>query len=359
MTPGQLRRRRWAVQLLDRAGRRDDPVPLVRGLLAVQAQDFPAARLALRARGAGSAGAVHQALDAGALRIGWLCRGTLHLVTAEDYPWLFALSAPRGAVANQRRLRQEGVSPAQADQALQLIGDALAAEGPLTRAELGDRLRAADLPTSGQALPHLLYFVALNHVLALGAIRSGAPAFVRLQPARTPAREVALAELARRYLAAHGPATEADLAAWSGLPLGDVRAGLDNAGAGTDRGFRVAPDAQGAAAAPTEAGQPSTPPDVRLLPAFDPWLLGWTERDFLIDDSHRRAVYPGGGIIRATVTWDRRAAGTWGLRRTAKGLRLTCALFGPGVPQDALRAEAEDVARFEGLPLDRLDVTTG
>ena len=39
-------------------------------------------------------------------------------------------------------------------------------------------------------------------------------------------REEALARLARRYLAGHGPADDRDLAKWSGLPLGDARAGL-------------------------------------------------------------------------------------------------------------------------------------
>ena len=39
-------------------------------------------------------------------------------------------------------------------------------------------------------------------------------------------RDAALAELARRYLAGHGPAGERDLARWAGLPLRDARAGL-------------------------------------------------------------------------------------------------------------------------------------
>ena len=351
MTPEQLRRRRWAAQLLDSTARPDDPVPLVRDLLAVQAQDFPAARLALRARGLGSADAVHQALDAEQLRIGWLNRGTLHLVTAEDYRWLLSLSGPRGIVANQRRLRQEGVSPAQADRGLQVIRAALASEGPLGRAELGERLRTDDLPVAGQALPHLLYFAALNQAVALGPIRAGAPAFVRLdeEGGPLPDREASLIELARRYLAAHGPATEADLAAWSGLPLGDVRAGLAGAGATARDGlFSLGPAVSG-----------PTPTGVRLLPAFDPWLLGWVDRAFLVDDAARKRVYPGGGIIKATVVVGGRAAGTWGLRRTAKGLRVSCALFGPAVPADALQAEAEGVARFEGVRLDRLEVTTG
>ncbi|HWD74757.1 MAG TPA: crosslink repair DNA glycosylase YcaQ family protein [Solirubrobacteraceae bacterium] len=53
-----------------------------------------------------------------------------------------------------------------------------------------------------------------------------------------PARETALAELARRYLAGHGPATERDLARWAGLPLRDARAGLRAVG----KNLRERPD---------------------------------------------------------------------------------------------------------------------
>ena len=58
-------------------------------MLAVQAQDFRAARLALRARGRGfGASDVDAALDDGTLVIAWLLRGTLHLVAREDHGWL-------------------------------------------------------------------------------------------------------------------------------------------------------------------------------------------------------------------------------------------------------------------------------
>jgi hypothetical protein len=69
-------------------------------------------------------------------------------------------------------------------------------------------------------------------------------------------RDAALAELARRYLTGHAPATPTDLASWSGLPLRDVRAGLQ-AIASDDAARDPAPDAIPA----------------RLLPAFDPYLL--------------------------------------------------------------------------------------
>src|SRR5690242_21912658 len=97
---GDVTRARAAAQLLHRPG----GVDVVEHLLAVQAQDARAAALALQARA-----------DAGASAprvVGWLLRGTLHLVRAEDYWWLHALCAPRQVSANARRLRQEGVDEA-------------------------------------------------------------------------------------------------------------------------------------------------------------------------------------------------------------------------------------------------------
>ena len=109
MTAAQLRRRRSAAQLLAGAPRLD-LAGAVRHLLAVQAQDLRAARLALRARGAaGNAAEVDAALTTDrSLVAGWLLRGTLHLVAREDYAWLHALTASQSAATNRRRLAQLG-----------------------------------------------------------------------------------------------------------------------------------------------------------------------------------------------------------------------------------------------------------
>jgi DNA glycosylase AlkZ-like len=115
--------------------------------------------------------------------------------------------------------------------------------------------------------------------------------FVPADPAPAVARDAALVELARRYLAAHAPATDRDLAAWSGLPLRDARAAL--------REVRDEPSA---------ATEPIPP---RLLPAFDPYLLGWKDRSFAVPPALAKLVHPGGGVVRATATIDGIAVGGW------------------------------------------------
>jgi hypothetical protein len=135
---------RFSAQLLtgEPAG---SAVDVVRRLLAVQGQDPRGARLAIRARSAGlTAADVDSALTSDrSLLITWLNRGTLHLVSSEDYWWLHALTTPPLFTAAARRLAQEGLSGADADKAVTIIETALAADGPLTREQLGDRIAAA------------------------------------------------------------------------------------------------------------------------------------------------------------------------------------------------------------------------
>ena len=147
---------RCAAQLLcgDRAG---SPEEVARRLLAIQAQDPRGPRLAVRARSAGSSASdVDSALARRSMVVTWLNRGTLHLVRAEDYWWLHPLTTPQLRTGNSRRLAQEGVPPQDAERAVAAVRAALAADGPLTRSQLRERVAAAGVRTEGQALVHIL-----------------------------------------------------------------------------------------------------------------------------------------------------------------------------------------------------------
>jgi hypothetical protein len=356
MGPAALRARRAAAQLLHRPAAAG-PADVVRALLAVQAQDARAARRALRARTRGlTAAAVDAALDEErSLVVAWLMRGTLHLVASEDYPWLLGLTAPGRAAGGERRLRQEDVSEPEAERAVATVERALGADGPLTRAELAERIAAAGIRTAGQATPHLLGLAARRGVAVLGPLRDGERAFALARdwlgaapevPLTGERRDAALAELARRYLRGHGPATAADLAAWAGLPLRDARAGLRAIGGElAEAGDGGLVDLAGRPEPPQEALAP------RLLPAFDPYLLGWKDRAFAVPAAHARRVHPGGGILRAAATSDGVAVATWTARRRGDALAVEVEPFGQldAAVAEELDREAADVARFEGL----------
>jgi len=260
---------------------------------------------------------------------------------------LWALTAPTATTTNQRRLGEEGVPPADADRAVAIIEQALD-DGPLHRAELAQLVSAAGVRAEGQAMPCILVLAALRGLIVVGPLRDGRPAFVlnrdRPSPLVGEARAAAVTDLARRYLRGHGPATTADIATWSGLGLRDVRAGV-GALAGELREDGDLIDIADRATGPRRV--PRAMP-ARLLPAFDPYLLGWRDRSFAVPDEHRTRVHPGGGILRAVATVDGTAVGTWTLRR---GTRPTVRIepFEPLAPEAeaALNDEAEDVVRFE------------
>jgi Winged helix DNA-binding domain len=351
MTSTRLRRLRAAAQLLRGSSALVDGV--VGALLAVQAQDLGSARLALRARRPRLTSVdVDRALEGRRLVVGWLLRGTLHLVRAEDFRWLLDLTAPTSSPANRRRLRQLGVSDRQCERALSVVDTALADACPLSRREIAERLAAEGIPTDGQATPHLLMLAVLQGVAVLGPIRDGhlayAPAGGWLPPARPLDRDDALRRMAERYLQAHGPASARDLARWSGLSLGDSRMGLSAVAesCGKDGDAQTLFDVR----RPEAADRPVAP---RLLPAYDPYLLGWRDRGFAVPTSHARVIHPGGGTLRPTVTADGLVVGTWTARRTAKRLSVGIDAFAPldSDLDEALAAEAADVARFEGREL--------
>ena len=120
---------------------------VVKRMLAVQAQDPRGARLAVRSRSTRvTAADVDDALTDASCSSRWLNRGTLHLVTPDDYWWLHPLTTPQLATGNVRRLEQEGVSPAQAERGVDVVDGAVTDEGPQTRAQLRDTARRRGRP---------------------------------------------------------------------------------------------------------------------------------------------------------------------------------------------------------------------
>ena len=318
-----------------------DPLAVARRLLAIQAQDPAGARLAIRARTIDvTAADVDRALTVErSLVIGTLNRGTLHLVSSEDYPWLHALTTPQLYAGNARRLAQEGVSPTEAERGVDAIERALAREGPLVRSQLRERVRAANVPIDGQAFVHVVMLASLRGLIVRGPMIGSRHAFVLVRDwlgAQRPVdRDRALAELAGRYLAGHAPATERDLAKWAGLPLRDARAGLAALAAKLD----VRDDGLLALRnAPPVAELP--PP--RLLGTFEPLLLGWTSREPILGDLTGAVV--SGGIFRGFALVRGRAAGTW--RRDGDRVELTSLANVGRADARALDEDAAAVIRF-------------
>ena len=128
----------------------------------------------------------------------------------------------------------------------------------------------------------------------------------RLGPFERPEPADARAELLRRYLAAFGPATEADIRWWTGWTARDARAAradvehaeVDLAGA---TGYVLADDLE---------PEPMSEPTAALLPSLDPTTMGWKERDWYLGP-HVESIFDRNGNAGPTVWWGGRIIGGW------------------------------------------------
>jgi hypothetical protein len=288
----------------------------------------------------------------------WLMRGTLHLVPAEDLPLFTAAMRTRWIRVNNSWLKFMQLSEPEFLNLIDAIGQALDGQ-VLTREELiakvgkGRPERIRDVMKSGWG--GILKPVARSGLLCFGPSRGQSVTFVRPQQWLGTWREVdpdqALVEVARRYLRAYGPATKEDFTRWWGSWSGIGKAawaGLaDELVLATIEGRQahlLAPDAERIRKLPPGAS-------VQLLPAFDPYVMGHSSRDHIVDTANHSRVSRTAGWISAVVLVDGRVAGTWSHEAVKGTLRITVQPFQPltSKTMTEVRRRAEAIAETLGL----------
>jgi hypothetical protein len=290
----------------------------VRWLTALQAQDPHGAitSVALRTE-SGSRASVEQAFDAGEIVKSWPMRGTLHLVAAEDLPWILPLTTPRIIAASAKRRAELGLDAPTLARAEEVAVGALTGGGKLSRAELMAAWDEAGLGTTGQRGYHLLGHLAQTGTVCFGPTRAGEQLIVLVDEwipkPRRPERDEALGELALRYFRGHGPATVKDFTRWTNLTAADARAGLaiarpELASVEVDGvEYLMAPETPDLLASCGRRAK-----GVFLLPGFDEFMLGYLDRTAALPAEYANRVVPGGnGVFQPTVISAGRVVGTW------------------------------------------------
>ncbi|HEY1456250.1 MAG TPA: winged helix DNA-binding domain-containing protein [Candidatus Dormibacteraeota bacterium] len=324
---------------------REDLVKVAGDIGGAQAQVMSAAELQIAVRTACSVTDVRNALwKKKSLVKTWLMRGTLHLVPARDLPLYTAAMRGRWMKPRPSWLRYFGLSEAELATLIDTIGGIMNGE-PMTREEIiavagqGHSERVVEWLRSGWG--GFLKPVARAGLLCFGPSRGQSVTFVSpkdwLGAWRQVDPEVALVEIARRYLRAFGPATKQDFTSWWGRWPGvgtAAWAGLEpelvEVSVGAWRAQMLAADLRRI--------PPRRKASVRLLPPFDPYLMGWASRDHMFEAVHRPKVSRTAGWISAVVLVDGRVEGTW-THTVAKGvLRVHVAPF-----QRLARATASEV----------------
>jgi hypothetical protein len=276
-----------------------------------------------------------------------LMRGTLHLATARDYLWLRPTLQPMLSAGMQSVLRNRAKDlniPALVAVAQQFCG-----RQPRTFTEVRGELLSAfpgcEERAMGYAVRTHLPLVAVPDDAAWGF--GPDPRFIDAAAwlGRPPEIEERPDRLVLRYLAGFGPATAADVQAWSGLTgikevLERLRHQLQTFRDEKKRELFDLPDAP----RPSE----DTPAAVRFLPGFDNAILAHADRSRIIADAHRPLVTTKNLQVLPTFLVNGFVSGTWKSTRATKSVRLDFTPFAklPAAVKKQLAEEGERLLRF-------------
>ena len=214
-------------------------------------------------------------------------------------------------------------------------------------------LERAKIAATGARGYHIFAQLSQEGFLCFAAHRAKQPTFALLDEwlPSSPIleRDEALAHLASRYFRGHGPATERDLAWWSGLTLGDVRTSIALAESSlaeeTVRGVRYFFSRDSSSTVTSARG-------IYLLPGFNELILGYTERSATLDPAHAGLVVPGSnGVFKPTILSNGRVIGTWKAALTRGAVVVTPMPFATFTRVEA-RALPAAVRRYERFVAD-------
>lgn len=287
-----------------------------------------------------------------------LMRGTLHLVSADDF--LHLAPAMRPLLVG---LMRYDLPPLEE---LEALIDRILEYGSVPRT--GPELRdfAASLPGAAALDQNGLFW----HTRAHGPLlqvppsgtwgHSGAQHFVHAEAwlkREVHDVEVGMERLLRRYLAAFGPATMADVRGWTGLNASAFKTALDTLEPDLERFFdergRTLLDLRGCPLPSAE-----TPAPVRLLPMWDSVLLGHADRSRVLPDDLRKIVIHKNGDVQRTFLVDGVVAGQWRLDLAARSAVVVLQPFRPvrEPARSELLAEAERLIEVPELDRPRKNV---
>jgi Winged helix DNA-binding domain len=266
----------------------------------------------------------------------WAQRGTLHLHTAGDWPTYAAALGTHDRWWKGAWLRMIGMSAEELRAALDAIRDSLGAR-PLTREQLAEKVAGKVGPKSRERMlsgwGEMLKPASFEGSLLAGPPKGRSVTFVRpdrwLKRWKVLDDQEAMRQVLRRFLAAYGPATREEFAAWWGMqpaPAGRMIASipegeLEEVVVGGTRAWARAEDV-GDIARKRVQGR------VRLVPGFDHYVVAFRPRDQLVDRRHAAKVFRSAGWISPVVLIDGRAAGVWAHERSGDRIEVTVRPFG-------------------------------
>jgi len=325
------------------------PADVVRWFGAVQAQDYLGSLWAVGQRLPSAVEAdVEAAIVSRAIVRTWPMRGTLHFVPAEDARWMLRLLTPRVIARSAGRYRQLELDATAFARSRKILVRALQGGKTLARHAAYAALAQGGVSPAGQRGIHVLAHLAQEALICFGPREGRQATFVLLddwiRPAPDPPREEALAALAMRYFASHGPATVHDFAWWTGLLVKEAQEAIGLAGATIVRETRgertlwVTPR--------TSAGKWARP-SVALLPPWDEYLVAYKDREGALG---HLPVRPPMIVGNSLLVMNGRVRGAWKRGPAAAKMRVSLQFWSAATDKErrAAARAAERYGRFVG-----------
>jgi hypothetical protein len=286
---------------------------------AMQAQDYAAVKWAVGVRLPKSTEKnIDAAIDSGDILRTHVLRPTWHLVSADDIRWMLELTAPQIQAGMRSRHKELGLTASVLSKSRKILEKALRDGNHSTREELIPLLNKAGIATDENRASHLFAAAELDGLICSGKSKGGKQTFGLLDervPQTGPiGRDDALASLAKRYFSSHGPATLDDFDWWSGLSMNDVKCALEMA-----KSDLMSAMVESKTYWFTEANK--TKGSAFLLPAFDEFIISYTDRRATISSENRKRAISSNGMFHPTIVVNGETLGIW--KRTIKNDKVT------------------------------------
>ena len=330
MDTDEILKNRMANQLILRGKTSAKPEDVVATLGAMQAQDYQAALWAIGMRcGNGTTKSdVEQAISDRKITRTWLMRGTLHIASSKDIRWMLGLFGPRLRTTAIKRDANLGLSQQAIRAAEQSFYKALRGNKTLQRKEMYEIMGKARIPASNNLGYHLLYRAAWDGLIVFGPQKGSQQTFTLLDewvPDTKPlSADESIIELTMRYFSSHGPATIKDYVWWSGLTVHGASLGIEKCGSRlkqeniNNKTYYM----------PKKARRAEGSDSTYLLPAFDEYIISYSDRSAMLDNvgtqkrlkSGKIAFAHSNGVFLPTIISDGKVIGTWKRSNSKNGI---------------------------------------
>ncbi len=304
---------------------------LVSFMGAMQAQDYSMAKWAVGLRLQNSTDKkIEKAVHDGEIIRTHLMRPTWHFVSADDIYWMLELTAPQMKTAVKSRHNFLGLTEKIISKSNHIIEKSLRDGNHLTREELMKIIAKAKIPASAEVAIHLMFRAEIDGIVCNGKIKNNKQTYAllseRVSKNKTYTKDEALALLAKKYFASHGPATLKDFIWWSALLVKDATHALEMV-----KDNFISEKVENEIYWLRNSMNESTDikKSVHLLPAYDEFLIGYKKRDASLMSEHRQKALSSNGIFWPVIVVNGNVTGKWKRSFKNEKIIIETAFFKP------------------------------